>query len=116
LGPFGITTPNTYGYVEWHNATVVKDGLTVAEVQHKTGPDFTAGASWVGKTITINGTAQVIQGCPVKGVNKCNPTITTLYVLNANSASIETIEVPYSIAVPYSWPAATTPGTLNDKQ
>jgi hypothetical protein len=115
-GPFGATQSSYNGYVEWHTATVVKDGATVVEVQHKAGPDFVAGAAWVGQTIYLNGTAQVVQGCPVSGVNKCNPTTTTLYVGAVNPASSELIEVPYSFDASYTPALAATPGVLSKKQ
>jgi ABC-type phosphate transport system substrate-binding protein len=120
-GPFGITGPYT-GYVEWHNATEVHDDATVAEVQWKLGAEFQAGAGWVGCTIGLGNPnsptyTQTIQGCPEKGVNKCNPTTTILYVGAKNPASSETIDVPYTVSCTNkTYPAATTPGVLSKHQ
>jgi hypothetical protein len=121
-GPFGVTAPY-FGYVEWFTTTKVLDGATVAEVSFKKGSEFAAGASWVGCTITLGNpnsstSAQTIQGCPVKGVNKCNPTATVLYVGAANPASIETIPVPYTVSCggtvqQKTYPKVTGAGVLN---
>jgi hypothetical protein len=124
-GPFGITAPYA-GYVEWHNATALHDDATVAEVQWKQGAKFAAGAGWVGCTINLGNPnsptySQTIAGCPEKGVNKCNPTTTTLYVGGANPAATETIEVPYTVSCggtvqEQTYPAATAPGVTAKKQ
>jgi len=124
-GPFGITAPYA-GYVEWHNATETHDDATVAEVQWKQGAKFAAGAGWVGCTINLGNPnsptySQTIAGCPEKGVNKCNPSATILYVGGANPAATETIEVPYTVSCGGTvqeqvYPSASGAGVLNDKQ
>jgi hypothetical protein len=123
-GPFGITAPYS-GYVEWHNTTSVKDGVTVAEVQWKLGAEFVVGANWVGCSMQLGNpnvaTSTTIQGCPLKGVNKCNPTATVAYVSTANPASNQLIDVPYTVTCgstvqEKTYPAATAPGVISKKQ
>lgn len=107
-GPFGITTPNTYGYVEWFNVAKTSGACSgQTEVSWKHGAKFTAGTAWEGLTITLAGTPLTVSSC-------AKPTATVLYVNGTNPASIETIQVPYSIPVEITWPAATA--VLSKKQ
>ncbi len=102
-GPFGITVADTTG-------TVITSGTNTAhkgyKVTWKSGAKFTAGASWEGQTITINGAPYTIANVAL--------TTTVLYV-TADPGS-HTAAVAYSVPVAYTYPAATTPGTLNKHQ
>jgi hypothetical protein len=102
-GPFGITVADSTG-------TVVTSGTNTAhkgyKVTWKSGAKFTAGTSWEGQTITINGSPYTIANVAL--------TATVLYVTSDPGAN--TTAVAYSVPVPYTYPAATTPGTLNKHQ
>jgi hypothetical protein len=75
-------------------------------VTWKTGTKFTAGTSWEGGSITINGTAYTIANVAV--------TTTILYVTTNPGAN--TTAVPFAADFPYTYPDATAPGVLNKKQ
>ena len=102
-GPFGITVPTTNGTVVTAGTLTKNKGY---KVTWKTGLKFTAGTSWEGGSITINGTPYTISPVAL--------TATILYVTSDPGAN--TTAVPYSAAFPYTYPAAVAPGVLNKKQ
>jgi hypothetical protein len=102
-GPFGITVPTTNGTVITAGTLTKNKGY---KVTWKTGLKFTAGTSWEGGSITINGTPYTISPVAL--------TATILYVTSDPGAN--TTAVPYSAAFPYTYPAAVAPGVLNKKQ
>jgi hypothetical protein len=102
-GPFGITTPDTTGTVTTTSTDTKNKGYGVT---WKTGSKFTAGTTWEGGSITVNGSSYTIANVAV--------TATKLYVTTNPGAN--TTAVPYAAAFPYTYPAAAAPGALNKKQ
>jgi hypothetical protein len=102
-GPFGITVPTTNG-TAISTATLTKN--KGYKVTWKTGVHFTAGASWEGGTITINGTNFTIANVAV--------TTTILYV--TTTPGTNTTAVPFEAQFSYTYPAATAPGVVSKKQ
>jgi hypothetical protein len=102
-GPFGITVPTTNGTATTSSTDTKNKGY---KVTWKTGTKFTAGTSWEGGSITINGTAYTIANVAV--------TTTILYVTTNPGAN--TTAVPFAADFPYTYPDATAPGVLNKKQ
>jgi hypothetical protein len=102
-GPFGVTGPTTNGTVTTSGTLTKNKGY---KVTWKGGIQFTAGTSWEGGSITINGTDYTIANVAL--------TTTTLYV-TADPGTNKTA-VSYSAAFPYSYPLAAAPGVLNEKQ
>jgi len=98
-GPFGINSPDTFGYV-----TVATTAATNGfyKVTWKQGAKFTAGTAWEGSAITIDGTAQTVASCKT-----CKPTATTLYISNPSPVGIATQEVSYSAPFSHTWPSQT---------
>jgi len=76
------------------------------KVTWKSGTKFTAGASWEGGSITIDGAAFTIANVAL--------TTTVLYVTTDPGAN--TTAVSYAAAFPYTYPAGSAPGVLNKKQ
>jgi hypothetical protein len=76
------------------------------KVTWKSGAKFTAGSSWEGSTITINGNNYTVANIAL--------TTTILYVTTNPGAS--TVGIPYSAPFAYTFPAATTPGVVGKKQ
>jgi hypothetical protein len=102
-GPFGITSPQTTGTVVTSGTLVKGKGY---KVTWKTGAKFTAGTSWEGGNISINGANFTIANVAV--------TATVLYV-TAMPGTVTTA-VPYAASFPFTHPAAVAPGVLNKKQ
>jgi len=102
-GPFGITAPDTTGTVISSATLTNNKGY---KVTWKTGSKFTAGATWEGGSITIDGAPFTIANVAL--------TTTVLYVTADPGAN--TTAVPYSAAFPYTYPAASAPGVLSKKQ
>jgi hypothetical protein len=102
-GPFGITVPTTNGTATTSGTLTAKKGY---KVTWKTGIKFTAGTSWEGGSITINGAAYTIANVAV--------TATSLYVTTDPGAN--TTAVPFAADFPYTYSLATAPGVLNKHQ
>jgi hypothetical protein len=102
-GPFGITVADTTGTVTTSGTNTKNKGY---KVTWKTGAKFTAGTTWEGGSITIDGASYTIADVAV--------TATTLYV--TTDPGDNTTAVSYSAAFPYTYPLATAPGVLNAKQ
>jgi len=102
-GPFGITVPETTGTVITSSTDTKNKGY---KVTWKSGTKFTAGASWEGGSITIDGAAFTIANVAL--------TTTVLYVTTDPGAN--TTAVSYAAAFPYTYPAGSAPGVLNKKQ
>ena len=102
-GPFGITAPDTPGTVTTSSTDTKNKGYAVT---WKTGIKFTAGTSWEGGSITINGSSYTIANVAV--------TATKLYVTTNPGAN--TTAVAYAADFPYTYPAVAAPGILNKKQ
>jgi len=102
-GPFGITASTTNGTVITAGTNTKNKGY---KVTWKTGTKFTAGTSWEGGSIAINGSSYTIANVAV--------TATVLYVTTDPGAN--TTAVPYAADFAYTYPAATAPGVLNKHQ
>jgi hypothetical protein len=102
-GPFGITLPETSG-------TVITSGVLVKgkgyKVTWKAGAKFTAGTSWEGGNITINGTNFTIANVAL--------TTTVLYVTATPGTNATAIA--YAASFPHTNPTVVAPGVLNKKQ
>ena len=103
-GPFGVTTPNANGYVTWSHVLTKGKGFAV---NWRQGDKFTAGTTWEGATITLNGSEQTVADVDL--------TATLLYVNNGNPES-STIQLEYSSPFKTAHKAAVTPGILNRHQ
>ncbi len=104
-GPFGITVPNTTGTVSTSGTLTKKKGYKVTWVS---GVQFTAGTTWEGGSITINGTSYTIANVAL--------TSKVLYVTTDPGTIAKSAAAAYSAAFPYTYPAATAPGVLNEHQ
>jgi hypothetical protein len=102
-GPFGVTVADTTGDVTTSSTDTLHKGY---KVTWKSGAKFTAGSSWEGSTITINGNNYTVANIAL--------TTTILYVTTNPGAS--TVGIPYSAPFAYTFPAATTPGVVGKKQ
>jgi hypothetical protein len=102
-GPFGVTLPTTTGTATTSGTNTAHKGY---KVTWKTGVKFTAGTSWEGATITIDGNPYTIANVAL--------TATVLYVTTDPGAN--TTAVSYSAPFPYTEPLAVAPGVLNKKQ
>jgi hypothetical protein len=102
-GPFGVTEPDTTGTVTTSATNTAHKGY---KVTWKSGTKFTAGATWEGGSITINGTPYTIANVAL--------TATVLYVTTDPGSNATA--VPYSAAFPSTEPAAAAPGVLNKHQ
>jgi hypothetical protein len=102
-GPFGITVSTT-------NGTAVTTGVLVKNkgyaVTWHAGVHYTAGTSWEGGTITVNGSNFTIANVAV--------TTTLLYV--TTDPGVNKTAVPFAAAFPYTFPDATTPGVVAKHQ
>ncbi len=102
-GPFGVTVPNSTGTVTTSGTLTKNKGY---KVTWKSGIQFTAGTSWEGGSITINGTDYTI----------ANVALTSKILYVTTDPGANTTAVGYSAAFPYTYPSATPPGVLNKKQ
>ncbi len=102
-GPFGITVATTNGTATTSSTDTKNKGYAVT---WKTGEKFTAGTTWEGGSITINGSPYTIANVAL--------TATTLYV--TTNPGKNTVAVPFAADFAYTYPAATAPGVLNKKQ
>jgi hypothetical protein len=102
-GPFGITIPTTNGTATTSSTLTKNKGY---KVTWKTGTKFTAGTGWEGGSITINGASYTIANVAL--------TTTTLYV--TTNPGDNTTAVAFAADFPYTYPAAATPGVLNQHQ
>ncbi len=102
-GPFGVTLPNTVGTVTTSSTLTKNKGY---KVTWKTGAQFTAGTTWEGGSITIDGTGYTI----------ANVTLTAKILYVTADPGTNTTAVSYSAAFPYTYSLASAPGVLNKKQ
>jgi len=102
-GPFGVTLTTTNGTVTTSGSNTKNKGY---KVTWKSGAPFTAGASWEGATVTIDGNSYTIANVAL--------TATVLYVTTdpGNNKTAVSYSAPFS----YTAPLATPPGVLNEKQ